>query len=189
MPIWNFHHIGKEIDYRYLVKADYVEEVTYLPINAPEIWNNIFNEYCEISDNYESQLFLQNTAEYETLKLVKAVCNSLLFNLMHPLPAEVEEEYFKELSAHGFSFNKSKPAQELKRAEVWLKSMNVNINRLKNKLDDHRKKVTHPKRLEEQLVKLERVTKRNEINPKTTSVTKFLYIIKDAETMTKKKAA
>lgn len=187
IPIWNFHHIGKDFDYRYLAKADDVSDVDYLPINAPKIWNDIFNEYCEISDNKESQAHLQNVAQLNELIEKYSYCSLLLEMLCIGLDKETEQEYFKELSSWGFSFNQGNLLKELKRAKVWLKSIKTNINMIEAEILSNQKKKTHHVRLEKQQVKLERLTGKNDINLRTTSGTKWLMIIKDAEEQARQK--
>lgn len=181
LPIWNFHQVCGSKDFRYLGKSDEVENVDFLPFDTPTIWEDIFNEYCEVSDNRESQEHLQNVAEKEELVKKYAFCSMILSVLYEGLPKDVEQEYFKEMSAWGFAFNQGKVLEEMKRAEVWLKSIKTNINRLTNEIESHQKKKAGPQRLEKQQVQLERVTKRNEIDVKRVSVTKWLEIIKDAE--------
>ncbi len=181
LPIWNFHQIGKTKDFRYLGKSDEIEDVDCLPIDAPKIWKEIFNEYCDISDNRESQEHLQNIAEKEELIEKYSYCSLLLSVLYQGLDKETEQLYFKELSAWGFSFNQGDLLREMDRAKVWLKSIKTRINILDSQLSNNEKKQTSPERLEKQQVKLERITKRNEIDVKKVSVVKWLEIIKDAE--------
>lgn len=179
LPVWNFHHIRK--DFRYLAKSDNVEDVDFLPIDTPQRWENIFNEYCEVSDNRESQAHLQNLAEKEELVEKYAVCSMLLSHLYGGLDKETEQKYFRELASWGFAFNQGKLLDEMNRAKVWLKSIKTKINMLTSEIEGHQKKKIGPQRLEKQQVQLERITGRNEIDVRRTSVTKWLEIIKDAE--------
>lgn len=187
LPIWNFHQLGKSMDYRYLAKADEVEEVDRVPIDSPRIWESIFNEYCEILDNPESQEHLRQTAELDELEKKYVFASLIITELLSCEDAEVQQMYFKELSAWGFAFNQGKPREEIKRANVWLKSIKTRINMLATEVKEYKGKKTKPERLERQQVKLERVTGRNEIDVKRCSVAKWAEIIKDAEAMAREK--
>lgn len=187
MPIWNFHQLGKGMDYRYLAKVDEIDEVDRLPIDSPKIWERIFNEYCEISNNSESQEHLRQLAELDEMEKKYVFCSLILSELITTDDMEVQQLYFKEMSAWGFAFNRGSPEKEMKRARVWLKSIKTRINLLSADVKGYRSKQTKPERLEKQQVKLERLSGRNEIDVKRCSVAKWVEIIKDAEAMAREK--
>lgn len=187
MPIWNFHQLGKTMDYRYLYKVDEIEEVDHAPIDAPKVWEAIFNEYCEISDNAESQEHLRQVAELDELEKKYVFASLIISELLSVTDDETAQLYFRELSAWGFAFNQGKLDTELKRAEVWLKSIKTRIGLLASDVRDHKSKQTAPERLERQQVKLERASGRNEIDVKRCSVAKWLEIIKDTEAAAREK--
>lgn len=187
LPIWNFYRYGQTKDLRWLAKVEDIEKVNTMPIDCPKLWSDLFNEYCEISDNYESQEHLKQLAEYDELVQKYVVCSMLLENLFTGLDSETEQQYFKELAAWGFAFNQSKLLTESKRASVWLKSIKTKIGMLKSDINTYQSKTTKSERLERQQVKLERISGKNNIDIKTTSVTKWLEIIKDCEETARQK--
>lgn len=187
IPIWNLHQIGNTKDYRFLAKTDEVEDVDHMPIDSPKIWERIFNEYCELSDNPESQEHLRQVAELDELEKKYVFASLIIGELLSVTDADVQGMYFKELSAWGFAFNQGRPDSEVKRAKVWLKSIKTRINLLSADVGNYRSRQTKPERLEKQQVKLERITGRNEIDVKRCSAAKWVEIIKDAEAMAREK--
>lgn len=182
LPIWNFHQMGKEINYAFLVKnVEDIEEVDSLPINSPQIWKEIYNEYCDISDNTDSQEYLRSVGQLNELDQKYRFCLILVEIILTTTDKEILQKTFKELSAWGFAFNQSKMDTELDRFMVWLRSIKSQMNFINAELESHLKSNTHPIRLEKQQVKLERATGRNDIDLKKCSVAKWLEIIKDAE--------
>ena len=122
LPIWNFHRLGKNLDYRYLVKGiEDVDEVDNLPIDTPKIWKNIYNEYCDISNNPESQEHLQNVAELDELQKKYLFALTLLSEILTATDNEVLQSYYKELSAWGFAFDQSKFEKEIERFQCMAK--------------------------------------------------------------------
>jgi len=181
LPILNFHKMGKVLDLTYLAKTNDYDEVDFLPISAKKVWDDIYNEYCEILNSPESKKHLQNVGELDELDKKYQFSCALMEVMLSIENKEDIKPYFKEISAWGFAFNQSKPFAELKRFNVWLKSIKSRINVLISEIDSIRKKQISTVRLEKQQVKLERATGRSNIDLKTCSVAKWLEIIKDAE--------
>lgn len=181
MPIWNFHQLSKTMDYRYLAKSQEIEDVDQIPIDSPKIWESIFNEYCDISDNTESQEHLRQVAELDELEK-KYITTSMLFDGAIEIEDEsIRQKYLDELSQWGFSFNNGNFEKEIKRVETWLKSVKTRMGMLSADIKEYKNRKSGPESLERQQVKLERASGRNEIDVKRCSVAKWLEIIKDTE--------
>lgn len=149
-----------------------------------ELWTDIYNEYCKLSEDNKSLMYFAVCSELLYLEARFEMATILLDQLEkrreHPA---IAEWYIEELSKWKYVIDQNKPLdKELERMARKLKASTNKIRLKKDELkgfqsDDDEEAMT----LTEQIVRMELILNKNEINPKKTSVEKFVVMMKEIE--------
>jgi len=187
ISIYSFDKISETNDYRHLVVGwDEFEEIEIDQEEANDIWHEIYNEYIVLSDDNKISMYYITLSELSYLKMRKYTVSKLLGRLMNIEDKKVIDDYISELKEWKFRINKNKPLKdEMIRMYTQLRATENKISLKEEELKNY-KTEGEVVSLIEQVVKLENATGRNIIDPKITSVAKWLMIIKNVP---KKKAA
>ncbi|MEN8122202.1 MAG: hypothetical protein ABFS35_17785 [Bacteroidota bacterium] len=186
LSIYAFDKISDKSDLRYLVIGwNEFDKVNIDQEKANEIWQDIFNEYIELSDDNKIAMYYATLMEVSQLKARKYTVNKLLDRLVNITDKEMIDAYIFELNKWKFRINKDKPLKdEMVRMYAQLRATNNKINLKEDELKNY-KQEGESLSLTEQVVKLENATGRALIDPKTTSVEKWIMIIKNAKVKNK----
>jgi hypothetical protein len=148
---------------------------------AKEKWEKIYEEYCTLSGDNDALMYFAVFSEVLYLETRYQVAEMLIGQLEKRLDdKEAIELYAEELKQWKYRVNLNAPVgKEIERLYQQLKQSKNKI-RLKNdqldgfKPDDD----SEPMSITEQIVSLELALGKNEINPRTTTVEKFVMMIK-----------
>jgi len=187
LSIYAFDKISDTSDMRFMVIGwDEFEDIEVDEKVAQELWKEIFNEYIVLSDDNKITMYYTALGELSYLKARKYTVSKLLDRLVHIEDKKMIDAYISELKKWKFIIKKDKPFKdEIIRMFIQLKATDNKINLKESELKGYRESGVKVS-LTEQVVKLEDATGRNLIDPKHTSVEKWLMIIKNVP---KRKAA
>ncbi|WP_394749534.1 hypothetical protein [Spongiimicrobium salis] len=186
LPIWNFTKYVEKLDGRWLLRE--WNEIEKVNVSDCAVWPEIINEYYEILDDSDAYENFRLQGEIGALESKMYICSMIMDAILtNSMTEESRKEHFKELAAWGFAFNQSKVESELERFNVWLLSIKTKIGFIKNDLKKIQTGKKVKTRIEKAQVNLENATGRNNIDLKTTSVAKWIELIKSAEEMASQK--
>ncbi|MEL4307431.1 hypothetical protein [Joostella sp. CR20] len=165
------------------------KEVSYLPIDTPFIWNELFNDWCKATENNESIILYQLIIEINYLESRKEIAYKILELIGQGVNKDMFKELCKRLSALGFTINQNKPLQkEINRLSRQLNSAQNRIDLKKNEAEKLIKKDNGEKTsVLEMKVKIERMTGKNHIDLSKITLREWLYIINDAVSVSEMK--
>lgn len=134
LPIYNFDKCIKG-DLTYL-KVNRKEQTTE---DLNEIWQKLYNEYCELTYNNETQRHYRLLGEIKWLESRLTVA-PLLINLLTKTPPENRKELIKELKYWKLSFSSKKPLKPQIESNInVLNNSKTKLNRKLTELEDLRK--------------------------------------------------
>lgn len=182
LPMWNFEQIRKDGDLKWLVYGfDGWGEVEALE-TAKETWDNILNEYSELTANNETLQYFEILADESDLQTRFNHCAVLLKNIAERwelMPKNIQKGYIDALKEFRFYLNTSKPLdKELEQLFRQLKNVEMKLKQIQGE-----KQVFEKKRPEMDLievkVKIQRIIKMP-IDLKKVSVKEWLLTVNDA---------
>ena len=187
LSIYNFDQAYKKHDYRYLVVGFDGYKDIKLPKGAKERWKEIFDEWIKLSDNNTIIYYYQLISEVVYLETRYIVAEALLLQIyQRDMDEQTLDMYIEMLKAWRYNYNKeNNKLDELTRLfeqhhasknKLGLKRSELEVLQKDNDGDD-------VQTLEAQAVILEQITGRNNIDPKTTSVLKWIEICKVADSI------
>lgn len=188
-PIYNFHKLMETSDYSYLV-VDW-DESEKIEINrelAVERWGQIYNEYCKLTSNNKALMYYKNAQRLIFLETRQEVCGKMLVQMaMRKMREEMFLEYIKVLRNFQIPYEKDvMDIQCMNNALSFLKGAKNQIELLRNEIEQMVEKGEHVP-FEKELVSVEQALGRNEIDPKKTSVKKWIYLIEQIKEMVEQK--
>jgi len=189
LPIYNFDVVYKTNDFKYLV-VDYngYDDID-IPKDANERWEAIKNEWVKLLDDATTAYYYQLVLEVVYLQTRYNVVKQLLKIVWdrEDMDDESLAIYIGALGEwHYFWNEKATKANEVERL---LKQLQRSQNKITLKLDELEKmKEEHnldedASTLDKQAVTLEQITGKNNIDTRTTSVSKWVEISKLAESI------
>lgn len=193
LPIYNFYKIIETKNFSYLyVHWDEYEEDIKEHEDDDKLWRNIYNDYCKLTNDNKTLLYYDLILEISWFKSRIQVVTKLLNQLMSGEKTnERVSMYVEEINKWKFSIDKSRPLVD--EVQKVLRGLNISQNKIRLKeqevenlrlSDEEKEDVAFMK----QLVQLERSSGRNEIDPKKTSVEKWVAIILDTKELQEQKA-
>jgi hypothetical protein len=178
----NFSKILETNNYAWLVVGyDGYDKVDIDEKEASEIWEEIYYEYCKLTEDNKSLLYFAVVQELVYLKTRYEVASTLLQQLEFGIEDEIVRiKYFNALREWKYVIDKNKPLEsELQRMYVQLNQSTNKINTKQSELEalkvDDSEKLT----IIEQTVKLELALDKNEIDLKRTVVSKYVAMFKE----------
>lgn len=176
LPIYNFDKILKTSNLLYLVVGWNEREVIKIPEKANELWSEIYNTYCELTENNEALAHYALLTELSYLESKYVIVHALITTLRE----HNKIEFGERLNKLNFQFDATKDigsqAENLKRQ---LRIIEQEIRITKGKLEAL-KNEDDPKGILNQKIKLERITSLK-INLKETSVEEWIAIHNEAQ--------
>ena len=195
ISVFSFYQVLEANDFRYIVMGwDGYEQLPkeFSEDTAKEHWAVIYEEYCKLSSDTKSLMYFAIACELLYLETRFEVAHRLIKQLI--LRKDVPEAvvlYIDALRTCNYKINpKVDLDEEIERIVVQLKQSQNKINLKKNELETFKPEEgdSEPMSLTEQMVKLEQALGRNEINPKKTSIEKFVAMIKEVKEINEHKA-
>jgi len=185
LSIYNFDVAYKTGDYRYLlVDFDGYKDVK-LPKNIESIWKAIYDEWVKLTDNNTVSYYYQLITEVAYLETRYIVAEALLLQIYkRDMDEKTLDMYIEMLGNWRYFYNKkNNKIEELNRlfAQHTASMNKLGIKRSELKALEGENSSEGISTLEAQAVALEQVTGRNNIDPKTTSVLKWIEICKVAD--------
>ena len=183
ISIYSFDKISETDDFRHLVLGwDEFEEVEIDKEKAMESWKEIFNEYIVLSNDNKISMYYETLQELSNLKTRKHIVTIILDRILSINKQEVVDEYISILRTLKFVVNKNKNLKdEVIRLTQQLKAADNKIRLTEDKLKGF-KSEEKPMPLLKQVVKLEQALGKNLIDPKQTSVEKWIFMYEEATT-------
>lgn len=178
--IYNFDKITETNDFRYMVIGwNGFDEIEFNEEEAQKNWHEIYNEYAILSDDNKTILYYRTLIGLNDLKAIHYVVGELI-NLLPTLRSEKSMNLFlDELKEYGFKTNRDLPfAEQIKQVQGLHRFHTNKVELMQNEFESL-KDVSEKQPLMKQVVKLERALKRDLIDPKTTTVEKWQYLIEE----------
>ena len=135
----NFFALNKEKDYSWLIPGyDGWEEITTFPIDTPVHYENIINEYTQITENNSTLQYFELKVDLTDEESRILAGKSLLFQLETRwgfMTEELKKAYIKELHGHRFHFDVRKPIlEEIDRIKKQFSVVEMKIEQLKKRI-------------------------------------------------------
>lgn len=183
--VYNFFKIIETQNLIWLVVGyDGYDKVKYDVKQAKENWDNIFEEYFKLKGDNKTLLYLEIQSELLYLKARFQTASMLLGRLEKGvLNDELRIQFIEHLADWNYVINREKPLDnEIERMYRQLMASKNKINLKEQELKDlniggDKSNMS----LIEQTIKLEQALGRNEINLKTTTLEKYIGLIKEVE--------
>ena len=185
----------KEKNYAHLIVGwDEYEKIEYDEDELKKVWDKIYIEYCDLTNDNQSLFYYQLLSEVNYLEVRKYVVLKLLEQLMtYQRSGEDLDKYIEVLKLWKYNWDKKLTYEE---AIIKIfKNIKASDNKLRLKKDEleKMKSTDDPMTLTAQVVKLELSLEKNHIEPKTTSVLKWVTMLDEVrarvDAMNKRKAA
>ena len=176
--------IYKTQDLRYLVVGFNGYKDVEVPTEAPQRWKDIFDEWVKVSDNNEVIYYYQLISEVAHLETRYIVAKVLLLQIYNrDMDEQTLDMYIEMLKRWRYNYNKNNnKIDELTRLFNQHKASKNKIGLKKSELEGmKRDDDDEVSTLEAQAVTLEQITGKNNIDVSTTSVLKWLEIVKLGE--------
>lgn len=184
LSVYNFYKVLETNNYSYLIVGfDDYDPIEINEKEADELWGSIYEEYCKLTKNNKSLLYFVIFQELLYLKTRYQVARILLMQLSNDNNSEeFVLDCIERLREWKYKINKEKPLKdELKRMIHQLKVSENKIQIKKSELEDLNVDEGEKLSLIEQNVKLELALGKNEINTKTTSVSKYIALFNEVK--------
>jgi hypothetical protein len=186
LPLYNFHKCLETNNYAYLVREyDDAKEAPEFDIEAADkVWVEIFEEYCKLIENNEVLMLFALQGQLLYLETRYKVSGMFLKHIYDckDVP-EIVDLCIDELAKWKYVINKANDLDsELRKIA---KSYKASMNKIKLKQDEIDMLKPDPDEpkvsLTEQIVQMEQALNRNEIDPKKTTVGKWVAMHKELE--------
>ena len=178
----NFSKILETNNYAWLVVGyDGYDKVDIDEKEASEIWEEIYYEYCKLTEDNKSLLYFAVVQELVYLKTRYEVASTLLRQLEYGIEDEIVRiKYFNALREWKYVIDKNKPLEsELQRMYIQLNQSTNKINTKQSELESLKVDDSEKLTIIEQTVKLELALDKNEIDLKRTVVSKYVAMFKE----------
>ena len=182
----NFTKISNTNDYRYLViDWDNRSEIEIDQDVCEDLWKDIYGEYCKLSDDNKIILYYETLVDISNLLATKFVLENITTILSGKIDPILEVAYHVELSKMGVPPKEKEKREDYivrisQYARFMTNKINVKNNELKSLKGDPEEGDVGMT-LNDQIVRVEEITGRNLIDPKTTTVAKWIAIIKSLQ--------
>ena len=181
LSIYNFNQYVETNDLRYLI-VDWDEEskVKFNEQDAKKRWDDIYEMYCKKSGDNATMLLYSLKQKIFELEAKKYIVAKLIHQIItYPKTGELLESYIEELGAWGYKINRKKDfVYEINKVIRHLKVLDSVIELRREEADEITKSNDDEvMTLSQQVVSVEYSLNKNEIDPRKTSVEKWLDMI------------
>ena len=185
LPIFNFHKIMETSDYSYLVVGwNEYDKLTIDRDKAVEKWGQIYNDYCKLTSNNKAIAYYRNSQRLLFLETRQEVCGKMLVQMaMRDMRPEMFLKYIEVLRSFDIPYSTDeKNLRDMEDAVMFLKASKNNIELLRHEIKTMVETGEHIP-FEKELVSVEQALGRNEVDPRKTSVKKWVYMIEEIKRM------
>lgn len=185
LPIFNFYEILKTKNYAYLyLDYDGYDDMVAKD-NFQDVFQDIYEEYVNLIGDNTTLIYYELIKDVLYLETRYKVVSSLMKNMTStPMNKETRKAYIGALRKWRYKIDEKKDfgdemirvVRQLKASKNALKIKQSELKALREK-NDNGSNLT----LVQQEVKLEQALSRNNVDTKKTSVTKWVYMIKEIE--------
>lgn len=185
LPIYHFHKIMETSDYRYLIVSwDEYSKMEFDEQRVVEVWGSIYNEYCLLTSNNKALMYYKNRQKLMFLETRNEVCGKMIVQMaIRNMKKEMFLEYIKTLRNFKVPYEKDvKDVECLETASRFLKGSINEIELLRNEIENMVETGEHVP-FEKEIISVEQSLGRNVIDPKTTSVKKWIFMIEKIREM------
>lgn len=182
LPIYNFDQIIKNNEYSYLVVGyDGYNKVDFDMELAQSRWAEIYNQYCVLSDDNATSMFYALIIELNYLKTRKYFVTVIVEQLKSGgNRQEIIDKFINSLGLWGYHIDKEKPLEEeILKVEKKIRGSNNRIELKQSEIESMTNESEGSMSLTKQVVKLEQGLGRENIDPKKTSVEKWLELLNE----------
>lgn len=185
LSIFLFHNILETGDYTLLLKepveTEDPEEQDYIEKELNEAWNEVYEEYCKLAEDNASLMYFLICNELLYLKTRRRFGTVLLNSLIRRRDSASMMDYIDELARWKFVIDKEKPFEaEVAKVKRLLRAAKNKIRLKEDELEKYKENDGEEKMsLVQQVLKVELALGKNEIDPKTTSVERWIAMIKE----------
>lgn len=182
LPIYNFQKIIETNNYAYLVYG-WDENRRAFQDNdyCRELWDSIYNEYCKLTEDNASLMYYSLQKQLNYLKARYYIVSKLLDIMVDGTvldSIELTEIYIQALKKWKYFIKRNKPIdEEIKRMYRELKISINKIELVEYELESFENTDEERVTFVSEVVGLEIALNKNEINPRTTSVSKWRAMI------------
>lgn len=152
--------------------------------NLLQVWENIYKEYCDLTDDNQSLTFFKLNQRIIYLETRIYMCHALVLQMVErrgSMSKEIVAQYIENIRSWGVPYRKEKyDAGELEKVIRFLRLTENELGLKKNELQ-RMKSNDGVVPLTKQVVMAEQALGRNMIDPKTTSVAKWVYMMQVIE--------
>ena len=198
LSIYSFHQVLRTNNLRYLVIGadEYAEDFETMEIDediASKHWTAIYDEYCKLSEDNKSLMYFGLCSELLYLETRFKISSMLLGQLIKRRideDDEVIELYLKELDGWKYKIDRDKDiTDEINRMFVKLNQSKNKIRLKADEVDSYKPEDDNePMTLMDQVIALELALGKNKIEPKETSVDRWVGMIKNLKQTNESKA-
>lgn len=193
IPVYNFYTTVEKKDLRYLIVGyDDMDDGVVLSkqekLKLVGLWESIYEEYLELTNDRSSFIYYELKGDLERLNTVYDIVSQILdIAENNTIPYDLKEFLVIELRKFKYKIDLKKDFNtEVERIKRELKASTNTINIKKIELEelekkDNKKSLT----LIQQQVKLEQGLGRNNIDIKTTVLTKWMAMIDEVKEIVK----
>lgn len=180
LSIYLFDKIIKTGSLFWLLEGYFEGEEVKIKEDLPKIWEEIYTEYCDLTDDNHSFKYFKLLQKVVFLETRIYICQALILQLVErgqDIDEKIRKEYIEQIKKWGVPYKKE--IVDLEEIEKAVRFLNLSRNELG--LKKHEMKELAPKGeptpLTKQVVLAEQALGRNNIDPKKTSVTKWVYMM------------
>lgn len=174
-------------NYAYLIKGwDEFSDVK-IEEKAVDLWQNIYEEYCDLTNDNTSLLYYKTLHRITWLKTRFFVCHKIILELFsREMRDEIFNEYIDSLKKWGFKYPYDKlNLKGLKDLSKQIEFTKNEIGLKESELKSYKQGKSIP--LIKQVVLAEQALGKNVIDPKETSVMKWVYYMETVREVNKER--
>jgi len=185
LSIYSFHKIMESSNYCHLIidwdgysKIDFDIQKNFDEDDLQDIWKGIYDEYCKLTNDNKSLHFYQLLEQVNYLEVRRYIVSNLIQQMVaNEKKEEILDLYIETLRQWKYIWDKNLVYHEA--IFKLLKDLKASENKIELKKDELEKLKSsdEPMTLTQQVVKLERALERNLIDPKITSVEKWIELM------------
>jgi hypothetical protein len=182
ITLYNFHKVLETDNYAFMVIGyDGYDEIEFDEQIAKSHWGNIYEEYCKLSEDNKSLMYFATASELLYMETRFQVATELLKHLVaHLAEPSIVSMCIEALKGWKFKIDKKKDLdKEIQKVFKALKGSKNKINLKRSELEAFKPEEGDEMSLTEQIVKMEQALGRNEIDPKTTTMAKWIAMNKE----------
>ena len=187
LSIYLFHKITETGDLFWLVDGYYEGKTFKIKDDLNKIWEDIYTEYCDLTDDNQSFIIFNLRNRISFLEMRIYICSMLILRMASDgMSEELQKKYADALREWQVPYRTDTvDTIQLEKAQRFLKATKNELELKQNDLESM--KGGEPIPLLKQVVMAEQALGRNKIDPKKTSVKKWVYMMQTIEQINQNK--